>query len=63
MHRDKMVFKRDKMVFKRLAKSFKRNILFDYDFLQLQVGVIMPEPFNPTAAGTLPKQLRLLTWP
>lgn len=54
---------RDKMVFKRLAKSFKLNILFDYDFMQLQVGVIMPEPFNPSAAGTLPKQLRLLTWP
>lgn len=54
---------RDKMVFKRLAKSFKLNILFDYDFMQLQVGVIMPEPFNPSAAGRLPKQLRLLTWP
>lgn len=51
------------MVFKRLAKSFKRNILFDYDFMQLQVSVIMPEPFNPSAAGRLPKQLRLLTWP
>lgn len=54
---------RDKMAFKRLAKSFKLNILFDYDFIQLQVGVIMPEPFNPSAAGKLPKQLRLLTWP
>lgn len=57
------VMHRDKMVFKRLAESFKLNILFDYDFMQLQVGVIMPEPFNPSAAGTLPKQLRLLTWP